>query len=365
MFKQYKKQLIISSIVTLLPIVFGLLIWDQLPDMMATHWGVDNQPDSWSSKSFAVFGMPLLLLGLHWLFLWITAVDKSQKNQSKKAMAMIFWMMPMVSLFTSAIMYGVSLGHTVNLGSVLFMMLGLMFAGIGNYLPKTKRNFHLGIKVKWALNNEENWNATHRFGGKVWVMGGLLLMLAGFFPMDYAVFVMLPVILILSVIPALYSYLYYKKQCREGRGYEINPPEMSSLTRKFYRCSPIAVTLILIFVAVIMFGGNIICVFHDTSFTIEADHYDDLTVEYAAIDSIELRNESVPGTRSFGFGSARLLLGIFENEEFGQYTRYTYTNSECAVILTAGDKTLVLAGKAVEETEAIYETLLAKTGLGE
>ncbi len=358
--KENKKKLIISSVLTLLPILFGLFIWDQLPDVMTTHWGVDNQPDGWSSKSFAVFGMPVLLLVMHWFCLWITTKDPGQKKQSKKALSMIFWMMPMVSLFTSAIMYGIALGNTVNIGSVLFAMMGLMFLGIGNYLPKVKQNYTLGIKVSWALLNEENWNATHRFGGKVWVAGGLLMLLASFLPVEYVIPVMLPVILILALVPSLYSYLYYRKQCREGRGYEIKKPEMDKTTKIIYRVSMVVVVLILIAVLLVMFTGKITCVYGDSSFTVEASFHDDLTVEYDAIDSITLRNEPIPGTREFGFGSARLLLGTFRNEEFGLHSRYTYTGCQCAVIIVSGEKTLVLAGRDAEETEAIYAELITR-----
>ena len=125
-----------------------------------------------------------------------------------------------------------------------------------------------------------------------------------------------------------------------------------------------AVVLILVGVAAVITVGDINCVFNEDSFTVEATFYDDLTVEYNVIDSIEIRYESIPGTREWGFGSAKLLLGTFHNDEFGMYTRYTYTNSDCAIVLTVGEKILVLAGADKAETEFIYETLLEKTGLG-
>lgn len=357
MLKQHKNKLLISSLLILLPIAVGILLWDKFPDVMTTHWGVDNQPDGWSTKAFAVFAMPLLLLAMHWLCLWITSRDPGQKNQSKKAIGMVFWLMPLVSLFSSAVLYGTALGNTVNIGSIVFVMLGLMFVGIGNYLPKVKQNHTLGVKVIWALSNEENWNATHRFTGKLWVAGGLALLLAAFFPMEYAFFIILPAIIVLALIPMLYSFLYYKKQCREGNNYPLNG--MNTVNKTAYRWSIAAVVIILIAVCVVMFSGSITCVYGTDSFTIEASFYDDLTVEYDAIDTIALRNEPVPGTREFGFGSARLLMGTFKNEEFGLHTRYTYTNCKCAVVLTSGGKTLVLAGKTPEETASIYQTLLS------
>lgn len=364
MFKQHKKTLIISSVIILIPILVGLLLWNQLPDVMATHWGIDNQPDGWSTKAFAVFGMPILLLAMHWFCLWITDKDPGQKNQTKKAIGMVYWMMPMVSLFSSAVLYRTALGSDINLGSIVFALIGLMFLGIGNYLPKVKQNYTLGIKVIWALSNEDNWNATHRFAGRLWVAGGLALILLAFFPIDLAFAVILPAVLAMALIPTLYSYMYYKKQCREGSGYPLSSMPMDKSTKRIYRLSMVAVVIILIPVVAVMFTGTISCVYGDDSFTVEASFYDDLTVMYDSIDTVELRNGPIPGTREFGFGSARLLLGTFRNEEFGLHSRYTYTNCECAVVLTSDGKTLVLAGRTPEDTQIIYETLLSKTGLG-
>ena len=358
--KQHKKELVISSLLILLPIVFGLLLWNRLPDTMTTHWGANNQPDGHSPKAFAVFGLPLILMLMHWLCLWITTKDPRQKNQSKKAFGMIFWLMPMVSLFSSAALYGTALGAEFNLISIEFPLLGLMFMGIGNYMPKTKQNYTLGIKVIWTVCNEENWNATHRFAGKVWFIGGLALILAAFFPMEYALWFLLPALLVLALVPMLYSYLYYKKQCARGEGYPLNCTPMNPSMKKLSRWAYVILAVILVFVFMIIFVGDINCVFNPDSFTIEASFYDDLTVEYGAIDSIELRTESVPGTREWGFGSARLLMGTFKNEEFGYYTRYTYAGCECAIVLTVQGKTLVLAEKTPEETAAVYEALLSR-----
>ena len=365
MYKKYKKELIISSLFTLLPILIGLVLWNKLPSQMATHWGVNNQPDGWASKGVAVFCLPLILVGIQWLGLWVTKLDPQMQKQNAKALRMIFWIVPCISLFASCMMYSVALGHTVSISSAPCAILGLMFVIIGNYLPKTTKNWSLGIKVIWALSDEENWNATHRFAGKLWFFGGLAIMLGIFLPGKYSIFVLLPVTLIIATIPALYSYLYYKKQCKEGRGYPLVNPYKTEKGKKAYKISMAVLVIILVSIVGLMFVGDLNYVFNENSFTIEASFYDDLTVEYDVIDSIALRHEAVPGTREWGYGSAKLLMGTFHNEEFGMYTRYTYTKSDSAVILTSGKKVLVLAGATTEETEAIYEAILAKTGFGD
>ena len=92
-------------------------------------------------------------------------------------------------------------------------------------------------------------------------------------------------------------------------------------------------------------------------------YYDDLAVKYGVIDGIGYREGSVSGARVFGFGSFRLLMGTFENEEFGSYTRYTCYRPPACVVLTVNEKTLVLSGNSPESTRNLYDILLTKTGL--
>ena len=80
--KVSKKTLIITSIIILLPVVFGLVMWNRLPDPMPTHFGADGQADGWSHKSFAVFGLPLIILGAHLLCIFASKTDPKSKNYS-------------------------------------------------------------------------------------------------------------------------------------------------------------------------------------------------------------------------------------------------------------------------------------------
>ena len=98
------------------------------------------------------------------------------------------------------------------------------------------------------------------------------------------------------------------------------------------------------------------------SFTVEASYYEDLTVNYDEIQAIDYREGNVDGIRLFGLGSFRLLLGTFQNEEFGKYTRYTYYRPESCVILTVNDRALVLSGRDRQESQAIYDALVQRVG---
>ena len=115
MLKKNKSRIIISSIIILLPMIFGLIMWDKLPDTMTTHWGADGNADGFSGKVFAVFGLPAITLILHFVCLLFTLFDKKQKEQNPKALGMIFWILPVVSLFTNGIMYRTAFGKEFNM----------------------------------------------------------------------------------------------------------------------------------------------------------------------------------------------------------------------------------------------------------
>ncbi len=110
MLKENKYKIILSCIVILLPILFGLILWHQLPDMMTTHWGADGTADGFSAKPWAVFGLPVILLAVHLICLLFTAKDQKQKGQNKKALNIIFWIAPLISLFSNGMVYAIAFG---------------------------------------------------------------------------------------------------------------------------------------------------------------------------------------------------------------------------------------------------------------
>lgn len=212
MIKQHKWKLLISSILILLPCLFGAIVWDRLPSQMATHWGADGEANGWSGKLFAVLGLPLILLALHWICLLITMHDNRSTGQPKKAFGIVFWLLPVISLYVNGMIYAGALGLPLNMSALLFVLLGIGFTVIGNYLPKTKQNRTYGIKLPWTLTNEENWNKTHRFAGRLWVIVGLLCFPASFLPLKAFPFVFVPLLLSVVIAPCLYSYILHKKQ---------------------------------------------------------------------------------------------------------------------------------------------------------
>ena len=120
--------------------------------------------------------------------------------------------------------------------------------------------------------------------------------------------------------------------------------------------------VLLVFVAVLLVTGDLEYVFEETAVTVEADWFVNMTIRYENIDSVEYRDGNMPGSRVGGFGSFRLLMGAFRNEEFGGYTRYTYYDPDACVVLTVKGRTIVLSGENVEQTRNLFQELCTRTG---
>ncbi|MBQ5711078.1 MAG: SdpI family protein [Oscillospiraceae bacterium] len=208
MIKKNWKLLTCTTLVILIPILAGILLWDRLPARMPTHWNATGEVDGWSSKPFAVFGLPGILLALHWLCVLGTAADPKKRNHSEKLLHLVHWITPALSVVLGAVTYLTALGQPVRIEVLLPLLTGLLFTIIGNYMPKCKQNYTIGIKIPWTLNSEENWNRTHRFASRLWFLGGLLIIATGFLG---NVWIFLTITLVMAFIPFLYSYALYRK----------------------------------------------------------------------------------------------------------------------------------------------------------
>lgn len=208
MIKKYKKTLILTSLVLLIPVLVGLILWDRLPDPMPSHWNIEGEVDAWSSKAFVVFGLPALMIALQWVCIFASMADPKFQNYNPKMFKLAFWICPAIGLLLCCMVYPAALGYSVPIETLMPLFLGALFIVIGNWLPKCQQTYTMGIKLPWTLDNEENWNATHRFGGKVWFLGGLLTMLTAFWG---SFWLLMAILAAMVILPTVYSYLYYRK----------------------------------------------------------------------------------------------------------------------------------------------------------
>ncbi len=361
MIKNNKWKLIAASSVILLPALFGAIVWNQLPDLMPMHWGASGNVDGVGGKLFTVLGLPLILLALFWLGMLVTAWDHKRREQDPKILGVVLLILPLISLWANGLIYAAAFGLPINPLRFVGLLFGILFMLIGNYLPKSRPNRTFGIRTKQTLANEENWYATHRFAGKVWFLCGILALLTSFLPMSVIPFVMGGVLLAAILPTAIFPYAYSRKQIKEG-----------SATREDFKLRgkklPMAISLgvivvILALVAILMFTGGIEYSYGETSFTVDPTYSGAIKIDYEEIRTIEYREELDRGSRMAGFGSPRLSLGNFNNEEYGAYYLYAYTGCDASVVLyMKNDKIIVLGGSDAEDTQVIYHTLCEKIG---
>ena len=197
--------LFLTSIFTLLPILVGLILWKDLPASLPSHFGLDGQADGFSSKLEVVFLIPLVMLGLHFFAVVVTSLDPKASHVSPKMKTLVYWLVPFISGLVQLSIYGAALGLIGNSTRIGLVMVGIVFLVVGNYLPKTKQNYTVGIRLPWTLDSEENWNKTHRLAGRLWVLGGLIILVNSF--LSWAVFyVFIAVLLGMVLVPIFYSY---------------------------------------------------------------------------------------------------------------------------------------------------------------
>ena len=175
------------------------------------HWNVSGEIDEYGNKNELLF-MLLLVVGLPYIiFLVIPHIDPKQKlqNMGNKLNNLRF----VLSLFMSAlaifILYSVQ-QKTSNTG-LIFAIVGLLFAFLGNYFKTLKPNYFIGIRTPWTLENEEVWKKTHLLGGKMWFIGGLLMAITFVLPEPVNIYIFLSITAIITIIPIIYSYLEFKK----------------------------------------------------------------------------------------------------------------------------------------------------------
>ncbi len=214
--KKIDKFTLITTVLCLLPMAMGLAMYNQLPETMAVQWGVGNQVSNTAPKWVAVMGIPVLMAAITLLCNIGTASDPKKQNINGK----LFVFVRLIPVILCFILYPISIIMNMrnpavqfNIGMVALVTMGIIFVVIGNYLPKSKQSYTVGLKIPWTLDNEDNWNKTHRLSGYLWILCGLFMIVNGFAwqnPM-----IMLLVAVPCVAIPVVYSYVLYRRKEKE------------------------------------------------------------------------------------------------------------------------------------------------------
>jgi uncharacterized membrane protein len=203
---------ILPLAIIFLSFILGAFYYPQLPDQLATHWGINGQVDGYSPKTFALFFMPVLSIFLYLLFRFLPQTDPYKKNFSQfknhydNFVVLIFVFLFYIYLLTLFW----HLGLRFNMVQSLSPALGALFYYASVLISVAKRNWFVGIRTPWTLSSDKIWNKTHTFGAKLFRLTAVSTLLGTIFP-DYAFYLLLIPVLLSTLIVFIYSYIEYQK----------------------------------------------------------------------------------------------------------------------------------------------------------
>ncbi len=182
------KSLILTCMICLLPILFGLALWDKLPGTIAIHFDINNNPDGFASKGFVVFGMPLLMVLLQIICCIINDINAKKHGERKKLETVTKWIIPVITVILQSITLFFALGKDFDIRKIVAFIVGVIFIVIGNYLPKFDY-------VKNHDIDSEKARKINRFIGFESVVMGILYLISIFLPPNatlVCIFLMIP-----------------------------------------------------------------------------------------------------------------------------------------------------------------------------
>lgn len=208
--KKIDISMIITTIICLLPMILSVLVYKQLPEQVAIHFNSVGIPDGFAPRAVAAFGLPLLMAVINLYTHFMLNKDPKKQNASITMQQFAKWLTPILTVVLIPITLFMSMGIAIPINIIAPSAVGVIVIACGNYLPKSKQNYTIGIKLPWTLSSETNWNKTHRLAGYVWIIGGCVILIGSLLRID-ALPITLIVIILLVAIPFVYSYSLYKK----------------------------------------------------------------------------------------------------------------------------------------------------------
>lgn len=193
-------------------IAYGFLIWPSMPEIVPTHWGISGQPDGYGPSWIIALGLPATTLAIYALQLFLPLIDPRRRNYAlfEGTLRAVRWLVALLMIGLHFVLVRVSLGDDMDVDFVVRLGIALLFTLLGNQMGRMRQNFFIGIRVPWTLSNEDVWNRTHRFAGRIWVVGGLAMIAAAFLPTPIGNAVLAAIAVVLVVVPIVYSWWIYR-----------------------------------------------------------------------------------------------------------------------------------------------------------
>ena len=210
-----KKTNIIIAVILAITALVTLFYYPSVPDIIPTHWGPDGQIDGTGPK-YMLFVFWAIAAGVNLLMLFAEKIDPKGKNYQKFPKVFNVFRIFVTALLCGMVLLTIGFAFNpqfLNMNTVMFTTMGVMFILLGNYMPKVKHNYTFGIKTMWTIASENVWNKTHRMAGPLWVASGVAMMAMVFIKnTTISVAVLLAIAVVDVIVPTVYSYLEFQKE---------------------------------------------------------------------------------------------------------------------------------------------------------
>lgn len=213
-----KKELPLIVIV-LLPFIYLAYLWNDLPNKVPVHWNIKGEIDRYGEKSELILIPILLPLLTYIIFIVVTKIDPKNKldKMGSKLEKIKFLLTTLMSILALFIIYSAK-HQTFTNPNYIILLIGLLYLILGNYFKTIKANYFIGIRTPWTLENETVWNETHKLGGKMWFVGGLIIVISSLMLEKQTNFTLFIVITaIITVTPVVYSYLKFQNLKKQAK----------------------------------------------------------------------------------------------------------------------------------------------------
>jgi uncharacterized membrane protein len=211
------KKMVLFYVLLLIgiPFIYAAYLYPSLPEIIPTHFNIKGEADGFGGKGSIYLGPSIMGMASLFTYLFLTYIKKIDPKRSEQMEDGLFQKFGFFTvLFLTALSMVILYATThqgISIEKLLFPLMGLAFAGMGLYIAKLKQNYFAGFKLPWTLDNVDNWNATHKIAGKVWLYGGIIQFFAGLAFSSVASFVIFFIAMVVMVlVPTVYSYRMFK-----------------------------------------------------------------------------------------------------------------------------------------------------------
>jgi len=209
-----KSGLITGIVIVAIMFAISAWAWVQLPAgaQIPVHWGIDGQPDRYGGKAMGLLLMPIIAAGLVALFEIIPRVEPRRANilRSQKAYSAVRLATLLFLLGLHIVTVLSTLGYPIDINLMVALGVGLLFIVLGNYMGKVRNNYMFGIRTPWTLTSDLAWNKTHRLGGWLFVLSGVIIILCGILAPTWVFWAIMIGALGTTAITMVYSYRVWK-----------------------------------------------------------------------------------------------------------------------------------------------------------